>query len=96
MHPVRKALTQPVLLGGMERVPLVLVLFVAGVFVLVQTPASIVSGLVIAGAGVFVLRRTAEQDPQYFAVLYRRLKYGRYYGSVPLDAGRRDHRFWQR
>ncbi len=96
MHPVRNALTQPVLLVGMERFPLVLVLFVAGVFVLVLKPAAIISGLIISGAGVIVLRRTAEQDSQYFAVLYSRLKYGRYHGSVPLDAGERDYRFWQR
>ena len=80
----------------MERVPLVLVLFMAGVFVLVQTPASIITGMVIAGADMVVLCRTAKQDPHYFAVLYRRLKCGRYCGSVPLDAGGRDYRFWQR
>ena len=85
MHPVRKALVQPVLLGGMERVPLVIVLFIAGVFVLFQTIASIVVGLLIAAAGVIALRRTAEHDPQYFHVLYRRLKYGSIYGAVPLD-----------
>ena len=85
MHPVRKALVQPVLLGGMERVPLVIVLFVAGVFVLFQTVASIVVGLLIAAAGVIALRRTAEHDPQYFHVLYRRLKYGSIHGAVPLD-----------
>ncbi len=85
MHPVRKALVQPVLLGGMERVPLVIVLFVAGVFVLFQTVASIVVGLLIAAAGVIALRRTAERDPQYFHVLYRRLKYGSIHGAVPLD-----------
>ena len=94
MTPVRRSLTQPVLLGGMERVPLVLVLFAAGVFVLFQTPASIVSGLLVAGAGVLILRRVAERDPQYFRVLCRRLKYGRCYGPVPLDAGRREHGFW--
>lgn len=93
MHPVRKALVQPVLLGGMERVPLVIVLFVAGVFVLFQTVASIVIGLLIAAAGVIALRRTAEHDPQYFHVLYRRLKYGSVYGAVPLDAKESD--WWQ-
>ena len=93
MHPVRKALVQPVLLGGMERVPLVIVLFVAGVFVLFQTVASIVTGLLIAAVGVAALRRTSEHDPQYFHVLYRRLKYGSVYGAVPLDAKVSD--WWQ-
>ena len=95
MTPVRRALTQPVLLGGMERVPLVIVLFVAGVFILFQTPASIASGLLVAGAGVTILRRVADRDPQYFSVLRRRLKYGRYHGPVPLDAGRGEHGFWE-
>ena len=93
MHPVRKALVQPVLLGGMERGPLVIVLFVVGVFVLFQTVASIVTGLLIAAVGVIALRRTAERDPQYFDVLYRRLKYGSVYGAVPLDT--RDSDWWQ-
>ncbi|MDE2772184.1 MAG: VirB3 family type IV secretion system protein [Gemmatimonadota bacterium] len=95
MHPVRRALVQPILLGGMERVPLVLVLFVGGLFVLLQTPATIVTGLVIVAVGVVILRRTAEADPQYFHVLIRRLRYGRYYGPVPLDARKRESRFWQ-
>ena len=93
MHPVRKALVQPVLLGGMERVPLVIVLFVAGVFVLFQSALSIIVGLLIAAAGVIALRRTAEHDPQYFHVLYRRLKFGSVYGAVPLDA--EDSDWWE-
>ena len=95
MNPVRRSLTRPVLLGGMERVPLVLVLFVAGVLVMLQTPATVLSGLLVAGAGVVVLRRVAEHDPQYFHVLYRRLGSGRYHGPVPLDARRREYGFWR-
>lgn len=94
MNPIRKSLVTPPLLGGMERVPLVVLLFVAGVFVLFQTPASVLSGLLLAGAGVVILRRIAEADPQYFQVLYRRLKYHRYHGAVPLDAARPEYKFW--
>lgn len=95
MNPVHKSLVRPILLGGMERVPLVIVLFIAGLFVLIQTPATVVSGILIAVIGIIVLRRTAESDPEYFRVLYRRLKYGRYYGPVPLDAHRKEYSFWQ-
>lgn len=95
MNPVHKSLVRPILLGGMERVPLVIVLFLAGLFVLFQTPATVVCGLLIAGIGVVVLRRTAEWDPEYFRVLYHRLKHGRYYGPVPLDAHRKEYSFWQ-
>ncbi|MCY3875176.1 MAG: VirB3 family type IV secretion system protein [Rhodobacteraceae bacterium] len=95
MNPVHKSLVRPILLGGMERVPLVIVLFFAGLFVLFQTPAAIASGLLIAAVGIVVLRRTAEWDPEYFRVLHRRLKFGRYYGPVPLDAHRKEYSFWQ-
>ena len=95
MNPVHKSLVQPILLGGMERVPLVIVLFLAGLFMLVQTPATVTAGLLIATVGIVVLRRTAEWDPEYFRVLCRRLKFGRYYGPVPLDAHRKEYSFWQ-
>ncbi len=95
MNPVHKSLVRPILLGGMERVPLVIVLLVAGLFVLLQTPATVVSGLLIAVVGIVVLRRIAEWDPEYFHVLYRRLKYGRHYGPVPLDSHKKEYSFWQ-
>lgn len=95
MNPVRKSLVRPILLGGMERVPLVILLFLSGVFILFQTPASVASGLVILGTGIFVLRRTAERDPEFFHVLFRRLKYGRYHGPVPLDSNRQETDFWR-
>ena len=79
----------------MERVPLVIVLFVAGLLVLLQTPVSVAIGLLTAGIGVIVLRRTAEWDPEYFRVLYHRLKSGRYHGPVPLDMQRKEYSFWQ-
>lgn len=57
LHPFRKALTHPVLLGGMARVLLVLVLHVANVF-------SLVLGLMdVAGnAGATTMCKTAQQN----------------------------------
>ena len=85
---IDEALLRPPQILGCERTPFLAVIF-AATFVTVTgfglTLPGFVGGVMLAGAGVMVLRRIAVHDPFWFAVLFEAARYPRHMPDVLPD-----------
>lgn len=83
-----EALLRPPQLLGCERTPLLFVIFSATFLTVVVfgvTFPGLVAGIMLAAAGVMVLRRIAAYDPFWFAVQFAASRYPRHMPDVLPD-----------
>ena len=85
---IDEAMLRPPQVLGCERMPF---LFTIGMATLVTvvgfglSPTGLVGGVLLAAAGVMVLRRIAAHDPFWFAVMFEAMKYPRHMPDVLPD-----------
>ena len=85
---IDEAMLRPPQLFGCERAPFLAVIFLA-TFVTVMgfgiTLSGIVGGVMLAAAGIMLLRRIAVYDPFYFAIMFEAARYPRHMPDVLPD-----------
>jgi type IV secretory pathway TrbD component len=88
IHP---SLVRPVLIGGAEREPMVVVLGLVAALVTAFRPNLVTYSLaaLLILVGLPRLRRLARRDPQFFAVLRRHVHVAGYYPARPVHCAPR-------
>ena len=85
---IDEAMLRPPQLFGCERTPFLAVIFFATFVTVVGfgiTLSGIVGGVMLAAAGIMLLRRIAVYDPFYFAIMFEAARYPRHMPDVLPD-----------